>query len=75
MVEKALLNKTATIPEINYILGVKDKNIGMQKKVRSDIINSINEKYRYQSSNTEPLIQSIRSEEDKRYFEYLIKKN
>lgn len=74
IIEKSIANKTATIPEINYILGVKDKNIGMQKKVRSDIINSINEKYRYQSPYSEPLIQSIRSEEDKRYFEYLIKK-
>ena len=73
LLDKASSNTTATILEINYIIGVKDKNVGMQKKVRSDIINSINEKYRYHSTNNEPMIQSIRSEEDKRYFEYLIK--
>lgn len=80
-VEKALLNmlkekakqkKTAVITEINYILGVRDKNTGLQKKVRSDTFNSINEKYRYSTKQTEPLIQSIRSEVDKRYFEYFI---
>ena len=63
---------TATIDEINYVLGTKDKNTGMQKKVRSDVINSINEKYNYLKDESIFLIQSVRSETDKRYFEYLI---
>jgi hypothetical protein len=33
------------IAEINRVLGIKDKNVGLQKKVRSDVINAINDKY------------------------------
>jgi hypothetical protein len=72
--EKYKDSNTATIHQINYVLGTKDKNMGMQKKVRSDVINSINEKYNYLSQDQTQLIQSFRSETDKRYFEYLIKK-
>jgi hypothetical protein len=72
LVEKTQKGFTATISEINYVLGIKDKNPGMQKKVRSDVINSINEKFRLLHKETTQLIQSIRSEADKRYFEYLI---
>ncbi|OYU57029.1 MAG: hypothetical protein CFE25_07375 [Chitinophagaceae bacterium BSSC1] len=74
LLEKYKEGSTATIHEINYVLGTKDKNMGMQKKVRSDVINSINEKYSYLSQEQTALIQSFRSETDKRYFEYLIKK-
>lgn len=74
LLEKYKESNTATIHEINYVLGTKDKNMGMQKKVRSDVINSINEKYNYLSQDQTQLIQSFRSETDKRYFEYLIKK-
>lgn len=74
LLEKYREGNTATIQEINYVLGTKDKNMGMQKKVRSDVINSINEKYSYLSQDNAHLIQSFRSETDKRYFEYLIKK-
>ncbi len=63
---------TASIQEINYVLGTKNKNTGMQKKVRSDVINSINEKYSYLTQESTLLIESIRSATDKRYFEYLI---
>lgn len=63
---------TANISDINYVLGVKDKTPGMQKKVRSDVMNNINEKYAFLSRQKEPVVQSIRSESDKRYFEYLI---
>lgn len=74
LLERSRDNRTASITDINYVLGIKDKNTGMQKKVRSDIINSCNEKYSYLSQQDTPLIQSIRSETDKRYFEYLISK-
>jgi len=66
------LKQTATPAEINYVLGVKDKNIGLQKKVRSDVINSINEKYKQVTGNADSLIQSIRNENDKRHLEYFI---
>jgi hypothetical protein len=72
LVEKTEKGATATISEINYVLGIKDKNPGMQKKVRSDVINSINGKFKLLHKEPSQLIQSIRSEADKRYFEYLI---
>ena len=75
LVGRSKLNLTASITEINYILGVKDKNIGMQKKVRSDIFKSINEKFNIFSNSDEVLIKSIRSSSDKRYYEYMIDKD
>jgi len=63
---------TANITDINYVLGLKDKSAGMQKKVRSDVMNNINEKYSFVTRQSIPLVQSIRSEADKRYFEYMI---
>ena len=75
LLEKSKSNQTATISEINYVLGVKDKNIGLQKKVRSEVFNSVNEKFKLISDWDEPLVQSIRSESDKRYFEYMIRKD
>ena len=74
-IEKSFVGATATISEINYVLGIKDKNVGMQKKVRSDVINGINDKYKYASSQDIQLIFSVRSEIDKRYFEYFIAKD
>jgi hypothetical protein len=75
LLEKSKSNQTDTINEINYILGVKDKNIGLQKKVRSEVFNAVNEKFKLISDWDEPLVQSIRSENDKRYFEYMIRKD
>jgi len=75
LLDKSKSNQTATISEINYVLGVKDKNIGLQKKVRSEIFNGVNEKFKLISDWDEPLVQSIRSESDKRYFEYMIRKD
>ena len=72
LLSKHEIGKTATIPEINYVLGLKDKNHGMQKKVRSEIINKVNEKYLLISKGKEMPIQNIRSESDKRFFEYLV---
>lgn len=72
LLEKSKLNKTTTITEINYVLGIKDKNISLQKKVRSEVMNSINEKFSFLYPNQVQLIGNTRSQEDKRYFEYYI---
>ena len=74
LIEKEKKNQRADINEVNYVLGLKHKNTGLQKKVRSDSFNSINEKFRYVSKTEKPLIESVRSEIDKRYFEYYIEK-
>jgi hypothetical protein len=60
------------ISDINHILGIKDKNIGLQKKVRSDVINAINDKYVFITQGEINLIGSVRKEDDKRFFEYFI---
>jgi hypothetical protein len=74
LIEKEKKNERADINEVNYVLGLKHKNTGLQKKVRSDTFNSINEKFKYISKTDDLLIQSNRSEIDKRYFEYYIEK-
>ncbi len=60
------------IAEINHVLGIKDKNIGLQKKVRSDVMNSINDKYMFITQGEVGLIGSIRKEDDKRFYEYFV---
>jgi hypothetical protein len=75
LIEKSLSGATATITDINYVLGIKDKNVGMQKKVRSDVINGINERFKYATNQDIQLVLSERSETDKRYFEYFIAKD
>ena len=64
--------RNVEIAEINHVLGIKDKNIGLQKKVRSDVMNSINDKYFFITQGDIGLIGSIRKEDDKRFFEYFI---
>jgi hypothetical protein len=72
-----LLNAYSTkqnveIAAINRVLGIKDKNIGLQKKVRSDVINAINDKYVFITQGEINLIGSVRKEDDKRFFEYFV---
>ena len=74
---RLLLNAYSTkqnveISEINHVLGIKDKNIGLQKKVRSDVINAINDKYVFITQAEINLIGSVRKEDDKRFFEYFV---
>jgi len=75
MLEKTKKNSTTSIAEINYVLGIKDKNIGLQKKVRSDIMFSINEKFSFLNEGNKQLIGNIRSASDKRFFEYFIERS
>ncbi len=72
ILRKSHLNQTTSIEEINHVLGVSGKSPDMQKKHRSDVINSINNKYRLVSGSSENLLTSKRSDPDKRSFEYLI---
>jgi hypothetical protein len=74
LLEKSKNNSITTITEINYVLGIKDKNLGLQKKVRSDVMKSINEKFNFLQDGDTELICNIRSQADKRFFEYFIDK-
>lgn len=72
LLEKSKSKSTTTIAEINYVLGIKDKNVGLQKKVRSDVMKSINEKFNFLQDGDTELVCNIRSQADKRFFEYYI---
>lgn len=72
LLKSSLANTKIEIHQINHVLGIKDKNVGLQKKVRSDVINGINEKYQIITNGSNPLIVSVRKEEDKRFLEYFI---
>jgi hypothetical protein len=74
LLDKTLLDQKASVSDINYVLGVKNKKTGLQKKVRSDVFNSIHEKYTYFFHFNSPLILTIRSKEDKRFFEFYLSK-
>ena len=60
------------LEEINHVLGIKNKSKGLQKKVRSEVFNSINNKFRTFSNTPSGLIESVRNKNDKRYFDYFI---
>lgn len=72
LLQASLTNNKIEIHQINHVLGIKDKNVGLQKKVRSDVINGINDKYQIITNGPNPLIVSIRKEDDKRFLEYFI---
>jgi hypothetical protein len=72
LVKNSKKDMNVEINEINHVLGIKDKNVGLQKKVRSDMINAINEKYQFITQSEISLISSVRKEDDKRFYEYFI---
>jgi hypothetical protein len=64
--------RLTTIDEINKKLGTYNKSIEIQKKMRSDMINGINDKLAVFSKSPKPVIDKQRSDFDKRSFEYFI---
>lgn len=72
LLSSSLQNMVVEIHQVNHALGLKDKNVGLQKKVRSDVVKSINEKYEFITQSPHLLIGSSRKSDDKRYFEYFI---
>jgi len=72
LLDAAAENTKVEIHQMNHVLGIKDKNIGLQKKVRSDVIHAINEKYQILNNSPTSLIVNVRKEDDKRFLEYFI---
>lgn len=68
----SLKGEKATIDEVNKVIGVAGKNEPIKRRVRSEIIISINEKWMIISATREKLIDSVKSPEDKRAREYFI---
>lgn len=60
--------------DVNFLLGTTKKSVDVQKKHRSDIIKSINDKYKSFTNITEPesFIEKKRIENDKRVLKYFI---
>ncbi|MDE3184206.1 MAG: hypothetical protein KGM16_12385 [Bacteroidota bacterium] len=67
-------NRFTTIDELNILLGVKSKESYIQNKVRSDSLQSINQKFTVFASTVDELIERERTDFDKRYYHYKINK-
>ncbi len=65
-------NRLTSIDEVNYVLGISNKSINMQKRTRSDIITSINSKFQIYFKTEMPLILRQNSELDQRIKEFYI---
>jgi hypothetical protein len=65
-------DRLTTIEELNKILGTFHKSIEIQKRVRSEMINNLNQKVSIITKLKRPIIDKQRSEFDKRSFEYYI---
>jgi hypothetical protein len=72
LLENSILKKMTQINEINNILGCTNKNIDIQKRLRSDAINTMNEKLSILLLTENKIIERKRSEFDGRTFEYFI---
>ena len=70
--DNSMDERMTTIEEINKKLGTSNKTVEIQKKMRSDMINGINLKLAPFSKSSKPVIHKLRSEFDKRSFEYYI---
>jgi hypothetical protein len=65
--------RLTTIEEINKVIGVANRSMEVQKRMRSDLIGSINQKMGLITKDKKPIISKQRSEFDKRSFEYFIR--
>jgi hypothetical protein len=72
--EQSSEDRLTTIDEINKVIGASLRSSEIQKRLRSDIITSINEKLGIVTNNKKPVIDKQRSEFDKRSFEYYVRK-
>ena len=70
--ENSVMKKMTTISEINTVLGCVNKSIEIQKRMRSDAINAINQKMNFSLLTDERIIERQRSAFDARSFEYYI---
>ncbi len=72
ILKKASSNESASIGEINKVLGLSEKNEAIQKKNRSEVIHSINGKWSVLYGRDAILINRKRLDFDKRSYEYFI---
>jgi hypothetical protein len=69
----SLDERLTTIEEINKVIGAAQRNADVQKRLRSDLIGTINDKLEIIAESKFNVIDKQRSEFDKRSFEYFIR--
>ncbi len=72
IIEKSNTQQYFTVNELNLHLGVKNKSIEIQKKIRTEAIIRINHKFNVNFQMDTVFIERVRSIEDRRYFNYYI---
>jgi len=74
LIEKSNNNSYFNVEEFNSYLGIKKKTIEIQKRVRTEAINRINHKFNVNFNKETVFIERVRTNEDRRYFNYMINK-
>ena len=64
------IQKYTTTIELNNKLGIENKPIKIQNNLRATLIGDINKKFYLATTANEELIERVRSDFDKRFFEY-----
>jgi hypothetical protein len=72
--EATLSRKYGSVEDINAMLGIGKKTIEVQKKIRTEAISRVNHKFKVLTGEDLLLVERIRSEEDRRYQKYMIRK-
>ncbi len=69
---KCKKGNSASVEDVNNCLGISKKTIEIQKRVRTEVINRLNHKFKIICDTPDNIINRIRSDEDRRYFRYII---
>ncbi len=72
MIDASKAKKQFSVDDINIALGLGKKSLEIQKKGRTEAINRINHKFKVIYEVKEDLIERKRSEEDRRFYKYII---
>jgi hypothetical protein len=75
IIENSIMNQPTSVNELNRILGTEKKDMKIQNNIRSEIIKSINEKFKTFSMTNETLINRERTIMDRRFMEYYFNEN
>ena len=69
----SLVGKSYSVEDVNNALGLTKKTLEIQKKIRTETLNRINHRFKMKFETDEDLIERIRSEEDRRFYRYIIR--
>lgn len=72
LIHKSNQDLPTSIDEINRVLGVKNKDVSIQNKLRSDTLQMINRKFRVYAASQDTLVEREKTELDKRVYQYRV---